>query len=125
MTVADCNIGLHLHWVGIQASLRIPEAKHLLQLNLGEPTLIQDFYITDDGGSRSLSVCVLFRTILLLFRHQKETVHTRFGSVAQNLTLSEPTTPDSKMSVYGYLFPRHISTITPTANGLTWSHGID
>jgi len=113
------DLGVQLQWSGIQGLLRPAEARHLLQLDLGEPVLIHDFYITDDGDSRTHAICVLFHAILLLFRYQNETAHIYFESPRSSVSEDMPM-PHSKakLSVYGYLFPRHIDAINPTTNGL-------
>lgn len=110
--------GVQPRWDEVRGLLRSAEAKHLLQLKLGEPVLIQDFYITDDGNSRTQAICVLFHAILLMFRYQKETAHTYFESPRSSISdgMSYPHN-EPKLSVYGYLFPRHIDEIIPKPNG--------
>ena len=108
-------------WEGLQSRLHRTERRYLTSLGLGNPLLAQNFWVTDDGGSRSKSICVLFPKILLLFRVQKDTPDLHFKKPFGPLPpLSPPNSPKvecKKLSVYGVMFPRHMLIIESTLNG--------
>lgn len=118
----EVDIAVNIQWVGLQSILHATERRYLTGLNLGTPHLVQNFWVTDDGGTRSNSMCVLFPRILLLFREQKESPALRFerrGSFDHsppNSPLNSPNGPP-KWSVYGVMFPRHMLIIESTLNG--------
>ena len=68
---SEVDMAVNMHWAGLQSVLHSTERRYLSGLNLGNPHLVQNFWVTDDGGTRSNSMCVLFAKILLLFREQK------------------------------------------------------
>src|SRR5271169_4621310 len=113
---SELDMAVNMHWVGLQSVLHNTERRYLTGLKLGNPHLVQNFWVTDDGGTRSNSMCVLFPKILLLFREQKESSALRFER-RDSLSASPPNSPTnttrgpSKWSVYGVMFPRHILII--------------
>lgn len=119
---SELDMAVNMHWAGLQSVLHSTECRYLNGLKLGNPHLVQNFWVTDDGGTRSNSMCVLFAKILLLFREQKESSALRFerrdslGASPPN-SPTNPTSGPSKWSVYGVMFPRHILIIEPTLNG--------
>ena len=108
-------------WEGLQSRLHKTERQYLTSLNLGNPLLVQNFWVTDDGGIRSKSMCVLFPKILVLFREQKDSLDLHFKKPFGPLPpLSPPTSPTlerKKLSIYGVMFPRHMLVIESTVNG--------
>jgi hypothetical protein len=118
----EVDMAVNIQWVGLQSILHATERRYLTGLNLGTPHLVQNFWVTDDGGTRSNSMCVLFPRILLLFREQKESLALRFerrGSFDHsppNSLLNSANGPP-KWSVYGVMFPRHMLIIESTLNG--------
>ena len=121
-STTELDMAVNMHWVGLQAVLHPSERRYLTGLNLGNPHLVQNFWVTDDGGTRSNSMCVLFPKILLLFREQKESSALRFerpNSLGTSPPNSHTTTArgPSKWSVYGVMFPRHMLIIETTLNG--------
>ena len=116
------DIAVNSLWIGLQSYLHRTERRYLTSLNLGHPRLVQNFWVTDDGGTRSNSMCVLFPRILLLFREQKESPALRFerrGSFDHSPPNSLPNSPRGppKWSVYAVMFPRHMLMIESTPNG--------
>src|SRR5271170_6287066 len=116
---SEVDMAVNIHWVGLQSVLHCTERRYLAGLNLGTPLLVQNFWVTDDGGTRSNSMCVIFPRILLLFREQKESPALRFerrGSFDHSPPDSSPR-ESPKWSVYGVMFPRHMLIIESTLNG--------
>jgi hypothetical protein len=101
-------------WTGFQNSLHETERRYLNELHLGDPKLVQEFNVCDEGGSGGLSTCVLFPKVLLLFREQHESAHLHFES---GHSVHHADGVPSKWSVYAVIFPRHVSNIVPKPNG--------
>jgi len=122
--VSEVNIQPHsptsrsilLQWAGLQTMLHQTERRYLNELHLGEPKLVEEFNVCDEGGSGGISTCVLFPKVLLLFREQHESTHLRFERGTSVHYVDDRVRP--KWSVYAIIFPRHVNQIVPKPNGI-------
>ena len=102
---------------GFYSALDAGERAHLFSLNLGNPKGLQDYFmITEDRISTRISraVCVLYNNVFLLLRHQTE------GDLATWISSSGTKQLDQNsemLFIYGYLYPRHILSVSPTRVG--------
>ena len=115
-----------LQWAGLQTMLHETERRYLNELHLGEPKLIEEFNVCDEGGSGGISTCVLYPKVLLLFRKQHESTHLHFEKGTCVHHVDHRVLP--KLSVYAIIFPRHVSRIVPKPNGidvcLAWANRV-
>ena len=114
-----------LQWAGLQTMLHQTERRYLDELHLGEPKLVEEFNVYDEGSSGGISTCVLFPKVLLLFREQHESTHLHFER-GTSVHYVDHTAPP-KWSVYAIIFPRHVNQVVPKPNGieacLAWAYG--
>jgi hypothetical protein len=108
-------------WAGFQKRLHKTEKKYLRALDLGDPILCQQFWVSEKDISPSKTMCVLFPRILLFFRQQTDSVYTRFEKTGRQPSpdgnVNRVSAESVKWGSYAVLFPRHIATVSSTPNG--------
>jgi hypothetical protein len=93
--------------------LEIGERAYLESLDLGRPQSLHTFVITEDRDNNrtTTAIGVLYSEVFTLFRYRaREKLHSWD-------TTSDPGNGRCLL-IYGYLYPRHIKSVTPTRNGI-------
>jgi len=111
------NLGVgQMQLAGFYYCLDEAERQYIDSLQLGPPELLQDYFIITQVGDRisTKAVGVLYRNVFLLFRaYQANSLRAWDHSDSRH----PPVPTREAYFVYGYLYPRHIHTITPNQVG--------
>jgi len=91
---------------------QLNEADRLYLRDLGNPELLEDFRIVEDGRRLSDAVAVVYSNVLILCRRRALSSVKTFDGVAYGVKQQEH--QDEALFVYAYFYPRHISAITKT-----------